>query len=66
MGYTSHLIERFKSHNHLGKKGYTLKYRPWEVIHVEFFTTKAEALQREQFFKTGIGREHIKEIISNL
>ncbi|MCB0469062.1 MAG: GIY-YIG nuclease family protein [Aequorivita sp.] len=66
VGFTSNLIERYKSHNHLSKKGYTLKFRPWEVIHVEFFATKAEALQREQFFKTGIGRDCIKEIISDL
>ncbi|RZJ51812.1 MAG: GIY-YIG nuclease family protein, partial [Flavobacterium sp.] len=28
-GCTSNLIERFKSHNLLGTKGYTLKFRPW-------------------------------------
>ncbi|MFQ6600658.1 GIY-YIG nuclease family protein [Flavobacterium sp. C3NV] len=36
-GYTSNLIERFKSHNILETQGYTLKFRPWKVIHVEFF-----------------------------
>ena len=66
VGFTSNLIERFKSHNYLSKKGYTIKYRPWIVIHVEFLTTKSEALKREKLFKTGIGRELIKEIISKL
>ena len=66
VGFTSNLIERFKSHNYLSKKGYTIKFRPWTVIFVEFFTTKSEALKREKLFKTGKGRELIKEIISEL
>ncbi len=66
VGYTSNLIERFKSHNCLSKKGFTIKFRPWIVIHVEFFTTKSEALKREKLFKTGKGRELIKEFISKI
>ncbi|PAM94932.1 endonuclease [Flavobacterium sp. IR1] len=62
-GFTSNLIERFKSHNFLETKGYTLKYRPWEVIYVEFFYSKTEALKREKYLKTGIGREFIKNLI---
>jgi len=66
VGFTSNLIERFKSHNYMSKKGYTIKFRPWKVIHVEFFTTKSEALKREKIFKSGKGREIIKKIISEL
>ncbi len=66
VGFTSNLIERFKSHNYLSKKGYTIKFRPWQVIYVEFFTTKSEALKREKLLKSGKGREFIKEIISKL
>ncbi|PAM94931.1 endonuclease [Flavobacterium sp. IR1] len=62
-GFTSNLIERFKSHNFLETKGYTLKYRSWEVIYVEFFYSKTEALKREKYLKTGIGREFIKNLI---
>jgi putative endonuclease len=65
-GYTSSLIERFKSHNLLETKGFTLKFRPWKVIHVEFFTSKSEAMKREKYLKTGIGREFIKKLIQNL
>ncbi len=64
-GYTSNLIERFKSHNILETKGYTLKFRPWKVIHVEFFNSKSEAMKREKYLKTGIGREFIKKLIEN-
>ena len=51
VGFTSNLIERFKSHNYLSKKGYTIKFRPWQVIYVEFFTTKSEALKKEKLLK---------------
>ena len=66
VGFTCNLIERFKSHNYLSKKGYTIKFRPWQVIYIEFFTTKSEALNREKFLKSGKGRELIKEIISKI
>ncbi|AMA49972.1 GIY-YIG nuclease family protein [Flavobacterium covae] len=66
VGFTSNLIERFNSHNYLSKKGYTIRFRPWQVIYVEFFTTKSEALKREKLLKSGKGREFIKEIISKL
>ena len=66
VGFTSNLIGRFKSHNILGTKGYTIKYRPWEVIYVEFFNLKVEALKKEKFLKAGNGRAFIKEFISKL
>jgi len=57
------LIQRFKSHNFLETKGYTLKFRAWEVIHVDFFDSKSEAMKREKFLKPGVGREFIKNLI---
>ncbi|GGA88791.1 hypothetical protein GCM10008015_31670 [Flavobacterium palustre] len=64
VGYTSTLLERFKSHNQLATKGYTIKFRPWKVIHVEFFSSKSEAMKREKHLKTGIGRDFIKSLIN--
>ena len=58
-GFTSNLIARFNSHNILDSKGFTLKFRPWKVIYVEFFNSKSEAMKREKHFKTGVGREFI-------
>jgi putative endonuclease len=63
VGYTSNLISRFESHNELGRKGFTVRYRPWHVIHVEFFSVKKEAMFREKFLKSGRGREWMKENI---
>ncbi len=65
-GFTSNLIGRYKSHNFLETKGYTLKFRPWKVIHVEFFYSKSEAMKREKYLKSGIGREFIQNLIINL
>ena len=59
-GFTSNLIERFKSHNVLNTKGHTLKFRLWTVIHVEFFSIGAKAIKREKYLKSGIGRECIQ------
>jgi putative endonuclease len=64
-GFTSNLISRFNSHNNLETKGFTLKFRPWKVIHVEFFDSKSEAMKREKDLKTGVGREFIQKVISN-
>jgi putative endonuclease len=53
-GYTSNLIERFKSHNFLGTKGHTLKYRPWIVIHVEFYPSKSMLCKEKNSLKLGL------------
>ena len=63
IGYTSNLIERYKSHNYLGTKGYTIKYRPWKVIYSEFFSSELEALKREKSLKGGQGRQWIHEVL---
>jgi putative endonuclease len=40
--------------------GFTFKYRPWKLIYTEVFQNKSEALKREKWLKTGIGRNLIK------
>jgi putative endonuclease len=60
IGYTSSLSKRLESHNIKGTKDWTRKYRPWILVHVEFFETKNEALTREKFYKSGKGRELIR------
>ncbi len=58
--YTSNLEQRIKSHNELSKKGWTLKFRPWEIVHQEEFATKMEAMKREKELKSYQGRECIR------
>ena len=59
IGYTSDLINRFQSHNFFANKGFTVKFRPWKVIHLEFFESKSEAMQREKQLKSSQGRNWI-------
>ncbi len=47
VGYTSDLQNRMDSHNIYSKKGYTPKFRPWEILFTEDYETKQEALKRE-------------------
>jgi putative endonuclease len=63
-GYTSHLIERIKSHNIYGKDS-TAKHRPWIVVYVEFYLLKEEALKREKYFKSGRGSQLKNKIIQD-
>ncbi|TPV35614.1 GIY-YIG nuclease family protein [Paucihalobacter ruber] len=65
VGYTQDLIDRFYSHNKLATKGYTIRYRPWEVMHLDFYKTKYEAMNREKYYKSGIGRSEIKILKMN-
>ena len=65
VGFTSSLIERLYSHNLYATKGFTIKFRPWKVVYIEVFETKNQALVREKWFKTGVGRDKIKELLKN-
>ena len=58
----SNLIQRFTSHNVFGTDS-TAKYRPWVVVHVEFFDNKQEALKKEKYYKSGRGSVKKAEII---
>ena len=61
IGFTSNLEQRLLSHNKLAKKGYTVRFRPWVIIHTESFNTKEEAIKREKQLKSSRGRAWIKK-----
>ena len=63
IGYTSGLERRLQSHNELAKKGWTVRYRPWVLIHTEEFEDKKESMAREKQLKGGQGRKFIWEHI---
>jgi putative endonuclease len=62
-GYTSDIDSRLRSHNVMANKGFTVKYRPWVLIYSEEFSTKTDAIKRENELKTGKGRTFIKGIV---
>jgi putative endonuclease len=63
-GSTDNVRRRIKEHND-GRSKATRYIRPFEVIHIEQFSSRAEAMQREKFLKTGRGREELKAILQN-
>jgi putative endonuclease len=63
IGYTSNLDQRLNSHNNPLNKGYTGKFRPWELLYSESHEDKRSAMKREKQLKTAKGREFIKSIV---
>jgi putative endonuclease len=63
VGYTSNLESRLLSHNELGTKDWTKRYRPWELVYTESYQTKSTTLKREKELKTGVGREFIQKML---
>jgi putative endonuclease len=61
-GSTENIEKRLKSHNS-GMVNFTSKHLPWELVLVEEFETRSEAIRREKWYKTGVGRDWIKEQI---
>jgi putative endonuclease len=54
---------RLEEQHNKGKVRYTKGRIPWKLVHQEEFTTRAEAMRREKFFKTGVGRSYIQKIL---
>jgi putative endonuclease len=65
VGFTGNLLQRMISHNELGKKGWTIKFRPWVLIYKEEFNSKSEAMKREKELKSAAGRTFIRSLVTN-
>ena len=63
IGFTSNLEQRMLSHNELGKKGWTIKFRPWQLIYKEEYQLKPDAMKREKELKRATGRNFIWTMI---
>ena len=63
-GHTQDLNTRLKEHNS-GKTKSTKANIPYEIFFYEICKTRTEAIIREKYFKSGIGREYIKNQILN-
>jgi putative endonuclease len=61
-GHTSNLVQRIGQHNH-GITKSTKNRGLWEAVHVEQFATRAEAMRRERFLKSGRGREELRRLL---
>ena len=61
VGSCRDLVDRLNRHN-TGQSKATKYGVPWILIHSEGFQTRAEAVQREIFYKTGRGRDELDVI----
>jgi putative endonuclease len=78
VGYTNDLERRLWEHNNSTQSSFTSRFYAnlyagvesyiginlWDVIHTEEFSTKKEAMSRETWFKTGVGRKLKEEILA--
>lgn len=65
VGFTSHDVnKRLKQHN-IGSNIWTSKNRPFKILYYESYVCKTDAMLRERFFKSGIGKKLKKLIIEN-
>jgi len=65
VGFTSEIPEmRLYEHN-IGSNKWTGENGPFKLKYYESFCCKKEAIHRERFLKSGVGRKLVKLIIEN-
>ena len=62
-GSTSNIENRIKDHN-AGRVTFSSKHTPWEIVILELHDSMRNAMKREKWYKTGVGREWIKKQMS--
>lgn len=63
IGNTENLEVRLKEHNH-GRSRYTSAHCPWKIIYKESVESRAQAIRREKFLKSGTGRKILDTLIN--
>ena len=61
VGLTANMPERLRRHNS-GYEKTTRPYRPFVVIFQERCPTRIEARKREKYWKSGTGKEKLREL----
>ncbi len=64
IGFTHDLKQRLKDHKS-GHSPYTSKKKDLKLIYAEMYLSKADALGREKFLKSGSGHRFIKKQLAN-
>ena len=63
-GMTEDLELRLRQHNEKSLSFWTKRGTNWKLVYNEEFYNKTDALKREKWLKTGVGREFIKNIVN--
>lgn len=61
-GYSSNIKERVALHQK-GRVLATKEKLPLELIYCELYKNRKDAMQREQYLKTGWGRNYLKKVL---
>lgn len=64
IGYTTNLKERLTRHSQ-GRVPATHLRVPFTLIHYEYFVNMKDAKAREEFLKSGYGREQLHQFLKN-
>jgi len=62
-GMTEDLEKRLAEHNEKKLSFWTKRGNEWKVVYSEVFESKSEALKREKWLKSGVGREFLKRLL---
>ena len=63
VGISKDIERRLKEHNNKEVKS-TKAYTPWKLIYKESCEGRKRARKREKYFKSGCGKEFLKNIIA--
>jgi putative endonuclease len=61
VGMTINVNERIERHNS-GREKTTRHYAPYKLIYIEECKNRIEARKREKYWKSGVGKEQLKEL----
>ena len=61
VGHTNDLSRRLNEHNR-GKTKSIKPYIPFKLIYVEDCENRNEAVKREKYLKSGVGKEYLKRV----
>lgn len=65
VGFTKDLRQRVKEHNNGIGGMFTKRNKPYVLVFYEAFLSKKDALKQEKFYKSGYGKEVLKEKIEH-
>lgn len=64
VGQTNSLNRRLSQHNDAKRAGWTSSRGPWKVVHMETFSTRAQAMKKEKYLKSLKNKNRIGEYIA--
>lgn len=65
VGYTSKNVQERLSEHNSGTNKWTKENGPFKILYYESMHCKKDAIQRESFLKSGVGRKLVSLILKN-